>query len=226
MLEKSYVSVHLALAMTLCALITWLALPFNQMQELVNEGGVVENLTLAAYGLAVLSMLLLPPRQISMLTRISLIIVFLAMAAREADLHKYLTGMSVLKIKYWLGNTPILDKIYALAVLLPIALSCLNLLLRYRKSLWANIKDQQGYAITILTFFILIVLTNIIDRSLGVAKEWFDWHAPESIVALFGSLEEMLELLLPFLIIVAALQYYFLYVSKRSDVEASPVPAS
>ncbi|MDD9642047.1 hypothetical protein [Klebsiella michiganensis] len=68
-------------------------------------------------------------------------------------------------------------------------------------------KNNEGYAITIVTFVSLIVLTNIIDRSLGILKETFGWHGPKWLVALQTSQEEFFELSLPLLALLAALQY-------------------
>ncbi|HHL1461288.1 TPA: hypothetical protein ACQ3CW_004815, partial [Klebsiella pneumoniae] len=52
-----------------------------------------------------------------------------------------------------------------------------------------------------------IIVTNIIDRSLGILKEVLGWHGPAWLIALQTSQEEFLELSLPLLVLMAVFQY-------------------
>ncbi|CRL43767.1 hypothetical protein SGGMMB4_00333 [Sodalis glossinidius str. 'morsitans'] len=104
------------------------------------------------------------------------------MVAREADLHKYIDHVSMLKLRFWTGPLPELDKLYALLSLAPIAIACLYLLIRYSRPLLRDIMAHKSYAIT--TFVALIFIINILDRSLGEFKEMLGWHAPLWLVAL------------------------------------------
>ncbi|MEN3257844.1 hypothetical protein AAH678_03285 [Sodalis endosymbiont of Spalangia cameroni] len=115
--------------------------------------------------------------------------------------------MSMLKLRFWTGSLPALDKLYALLSLAPIAIACLYLVIRYSRPLLRDIMAHKSYATTVVTFVALIFITNILDRSLGEFKETLGWHAPLWLVALQTSQEEFLELLLPVLALTAALQY-------------------
>ncbi|WP_410013308.1 hypothetical protein [Sodalis sp. C49] len=206
-LDTPRFSVWLAVGVSLFTLILWCLMPTDILVHLVEEGQLVENLTLVGYGIAVLSLALLPLPLCRRRTRVAVIVALLAMMAREADLHKYIDHMSMLKLRFWTGSLPTLDKLYAVLSLVPIVVACLYLLVRHALPVLRAVRMGKAHAVTIATFVFLIGLTNIIDRSLGMIKGTFGWHAPEWLVALQTSQEEFLELSLPFLALVAAIQY-------------------
>ncbi|NDL63485.1 hypothetical protein [Acerihabitans arboris] len=206
-LDTPRFSVWLAIVVSLFTFILWCLMPTDPLVHLVEEGQLVENLTLVGYGIAILMLVLLPIPLFRLRTRIAVIVVLMAMMAREADLHKYLDHMSMLKLRFWTGSLPSVDKLYAILSLAPIIIACLYLLFRHTFALIRDLRAGKGHAATITTFVFLVGLTNLIDRSLGMIKETFGWHAPEWLVALQTSQEEFLELSLPFLAMVAAIQY-------------------
>ncbi|MBT9431465.1 hypothetical protein JZM24_03545 [Candidatus Sodalis endolongispinus] len=195
------------LVVSLLTFMLWCVMPVAPLIHLVEEGQLVENLTLVACAITLLCLLVLPLKGVRWSTRLAVWIALLAMMAREADLHKYIDHMSMLKLRFWTGPMPALDKLYALLSLAPIAIACLYFLIRYSRPLLRDITARKSYAITIATFMALIFITNVLDRSLGEFKETLGWHAPLWLVALQTSQEEFLELLLPVLALTAALQY-------------------
>ncbi len=206
----------LALAVAVCTFILWCLMPTDPLVHLVEEGQLVENLTLIAYAVTILYLLLQPAVMITLRTKAAVIMALLAMMAREADLHKAIADMSMLKLRFWTGGLPGIDKLIGLLVLMPIVVACLYLLIQYAMPTIRAIKASRAYAVTIATFIGLIALTNGIDRSLGIIKEWTGWHAPEWLVALQTSQEEFLELLLPLLVVVATFQYRRYQLSRHA----------
>lgn len=200
-------SLWLACAVSLFTLLLWIVMPSMPLIHLVEEGGWVENLTLAGYAVAILIFMTLPMPAFKRRTRVAIVIVLLAMMAREADLHKVVADMSMLKLRFWTGSLPISAKLSAILILLPIVIACQYLVGRYWRALRQSVAAAANYALSIATFIGLIVITNIIDRSLGMIKETTGWRAPDWLVALQTSQEEFLELLLPILAIVALIQY-------------------
>jgi len=197
----------LAVFISVFALILSCLVPTETLIHLMEEGQLVETLTLYAYAVTLLYYIFRPGLHIAFLTRCSIILALFAMMAREADLHKSIAHMSMLKLRFWTGNLPLHDKLEAFFIMLPIVFACLYLITKYAKDVWAQAKAQQAYAITTLTFVALLPLTNIADRSLGVLKETFGWHAPHWLIALQTSQEELLEMSLPILALVATLQF-------------------
>lgn len=197
----------LAVFVSFFALILALLAPADTVIHLMEEGQLVETLTLYAYAITLLYFIFRPNLRIAILTRCSIILALFAMLAREADLHKSIAHMSMLKLRFWTGSLPLHDKLFAFLIILPIAAACLYLVINYAKKIWSQARLHQAYAITTVTLVVLIPLTNIADRSLGVLKETFDWHAPHWLIALQTSQEELLEMSLPLLALVAAMQF-------------------
>ncbi len=212
-------SVWFAAAVSLFTLLLWCVMPSDTLVHLVEEGQLVENLTLVFYAVTIALLIVLPIPHFTRKTRWAIIIALLAMMAREADLHKYIDHISMLKLRFWTGSLPGLDKVYAFLSLAPIIVACLYLVIRFTGPLWQGIKAGKNYAVTVTTFICLIFLTNGIDRSLGIIKEMLGWHAPEWLVALQTSQEEFLELALPCLALVAVLQYRRQMVSSLAILE-------
>lgn len=207
LLDSPRFSPGFALVISLLTFVLWCVIPVAPLILLVEEGQLVENLTLVAYAITLLSLLVLPLEGVHWSTRLAIGIALLAMRAREANLHKYIDHMSMPKLRFWTGSLPALEKHYALLSLAPIAIACLYLVIRYSRPLLRDIVAHKSYATTVATLVALIFITNILDRSLGKFKETLGWHAPLWLVALQTSQAEFLELLLPVLALTAALQY-------------------
>ena len=207
MFAHSYFGAGLAVFISAFALILTCVVPVESLIHLMEEGQLVETLTLYAYAIALLYFILWPNLHITFLTRISIILALFGMMAREADLHKYIAHMSMLKLRFWTGNLPLYTKLEAFFIMLPVVAACLYLVIKHAKNIWLQARAHQAYAITTLTMVVLIPLTNIADRSLGLLKETFSWYAPHWLIALQTSQEEMLEMSLPLLALVAALQF-------------------
>ncbi|MEM6159210.1 hypothetical protein AAH446_01405 [Erwinia sp. P6884] len=199
--------VRLAFIVSLATFVLWCVAPTEALIHVMEEGQLVETLTLYLYAVTLLYFIFRPNLPIALLTRCSIILALFAMLAREADLHKVIDNMSLLKLRFWTGDLPLSDKLLALMIMLPIVAACLYLLKKHAKNVWVQAKRRKAYAVTTMTFIILIPLTNIADRSLGLLKESFGWHAPLWLVALQTSQEELLEMSLPVLALVAAWQF-------------------
>lgn len=207
MFNHPFTGVRLAVSVSLAAFILWCLAPVDTVIHLMEEGQLVETLTLYAYTITLLYLIFRPGLSIHLLTRCALILVLFAMMAREADLHKSIAHMSMLKLRFWTGDLPLTDKLMAFMILFPIIAACLYLLGKYGKKVWSRAKAGEAWAITTVTVFLLIPLTNIFDRSLGLLKEAFGWHGPLWLVALQTSQEELLEMSLPLLALVAVEQF-------------------
>lgn len=175
--------------------------------ELTEEDGLIENLTLVFYLFAAVFVLIYPKEIIKAMSKWAIAILMLAMLAREADLHKFL-GMSLLKIKFWLSNeTAILNKIIAAAILLIVLCAVLILAISSLKTLMIDLRKKENYAISILMFFIVLITSKILDRSVNMIYELTGWMAPNWIVSIQLPQEEFLECLLPILVVIAIIQY-------------------
>lgn len=207
MFTHPFSGVRLAVFVSFFAFALSCLLPTNTVIHLMEEGQLIETLTLYAYAVALLYLIFRSDLHIAFMTRCAIILCLFIMMAREADLHKSIAHMSMLKLRFWTGNLPLHDKIGALLILLPVVAACLFLLIKHAKNIGLQAKLHKAYAVTTVTFVVLIPLTNIADRSLGLLKENFGWHAPLWLVAFQTSQEELLEMSLPLLALLAAIQY-------------------
>jgi hypothetical protein len=129
----------------------------------------------------------------------------LAFAARELDLHKAFTVVSVLRLGFYVGDASIAQRLLAAALLAPVVLSLCGLLRRAMPVL-ACARRQDAAAITSVTFVAVLVTAKIFDRSINVLGEDFAVQIPPYLQSAVLALEEVLEMCLPCLACLACLQ--------------------
>ena len=142
----AYVSVIASLA----ALVSWMAMSSESMIRFVRENGPIENLTLVVYIVAIALILYSGRTVLTVKTRAAIVILLAYMFMREADLHKSLSGTSILKIKFWLGSQfPVTDKLIALAILLPVLWALFYFIRGYTRRWWSDLCLKDSYAVGI-----------------------------------------------------------------------------
>lgn len=206
-IKNRYSAVWLSLFTSLLALISTMILDHEWLLDFVEEGHFVENLTLVFYIIAIIFVIFYQISKIKLTYRFAIAFILFAMLAREADLHK-IFGMSMLKIKFWLTDAaPIYSKFLAAIILLCILSAIFYIIINNYKKWYFDLKQKQPYAISIFTFFVVLVISKILDRSLGMIREITGWVAPRWLEALQQPQEEYLECILPIIIMIAVFQY-------------------
>ena len=207
MQPSPFISVYMALLTSLAALICWWVLPSADMLEFVAENGMIETLTVIGYACAIL-FVIFACTQMKGSTRWAVVIMLAYMCMREMDLHKSVSGVSILKSRFWLGShVPVTDKVLAILILLPVIWMLFHFIRNHARTFFRELFNKEGHAITILVFFIVLAVSKCIDRSLNVLTELYEMHFTDWLVAFQVSQEEYLECLLPVLIMVACWQY-------------------
>lgn len=205
--DSPFVSVWLALLASFTAWICWVVLPVGDMSAFVQETGTVETLTLIAYIVVIVVMVCLG-NQSTMPARCAIAIVLAYMFMREMDLHKSLSTQSILKSKFWLGNQiPVTDKWLAALVLLPLVWSMVYLVWKHARFFIGELVRKRAWAVSGLVFFMVLVVSLCIDRSVDVLSGFSSIHFSDRFLVLRTSQEEALEFMLPILILLAFLQY-------------------
>ena len=122
LLKSPYLTACIAILTSLSAFFCWMILDYHYMVDyFVQENGPVENVTLVAYVVAIAAILYYGRNVLFVRTRFALSIMLAYMFMREADMHKWLNGLSILKIKFWLsGEIPLIDKFWAVVILVPV----------------------------------------------------------------------------------------------------------
>jgi hypothetical protein len=181
------------------ALVAAFTLPTELIFALAAEHGPLE--TLQALLLFALAAACFPFRRAEgVLTTSALTFLLLAVGARELEWHKAWIGGSVLKPRFYLGPAAPGTKLLAGVLVLLMAASAIYLVQRHLRETWNRLRRREPLAITAATFFVVLVVSRIADKShLG--------HPLSRIVAGTLIVEEMLELALPLLVLLGAVQY-------------------
>lgn len=201
-----------------------LSLPKEVFDALFAETGPYEGMSIILWvtlgGLLLLS-LPLQPRSVLAMAVLSLVF-----AAREADLHKRFTVMSLTKIKFYLSpDVPVLQKIIGGIVFIAVTIALIYLAKRLYNRLYNYLVHEGGLRSPLGQLLILpavlLPLSKILDRIASQIYEIFGVRLPGTMSQLIAAYEEGLEMALPALFIVALL----LLRIRRSEIEAQKKPA-
>lgn len=201
-------------AVAALGLINSVLLPWETSLELMSESGLIENLTVAVYYLALLVLWTCAPPALPRSSCIAISIVLLASAARELDMHIALFGMSILKANFYRKFATGSQITVALLIIFPVLLSIGFLVMRHGRWLLNGTRRRIPTAVTTLSIFVLLPLVKILDRSLGMVQELSGHAPPLPLRAMQLSMEEPLEMVLGLLVIIAIAQAWR---TDRSD---------
>lgn len=206
-LASRWCAVWVALAFVALAIAVGLLIPGWIPPDILAEDQLVEDSTLWVYGLAVACALLLRWPGMPRLDMAAAALLLVAMAAREADLHKAMFGISILKSRFYLDATSAWPVLAALAVLIPIVAAGLWLLTRYGRRWLQAPRRWNAPMVSMTTMVLVMVFAKIMDRTPATLDEMqLLQHTPQALVYVMLSLEEILEFALPLFATVALLQ--------------------
>lgn len=220
-LDRRQLAVGLSLACAAIAVLVGIGTPALLPIAFLEEGGPVEQLTVYLYVLAALAVALTHPPSLTPLDKAAIGLLLLAFAAREADLHTALFGKSILKASFYHRHATPGQIVVALLILLPVALSLVQLLKRHGSRWLSPPASWQAPLVTVMTLVVLLAVSKVFDRLPAVMVEirLVD-TMPAAGRNVLLALEEILELTMPLLALLAVVQ------GRRrghSTVSSSPV---
>lgn len=204
---SSFGPVGLVAIATLVALTAWLVLPAGQVIDLMSETGPIEALSAWGFLLAAVAPWWLHPPRAPLRLLLALSVMLLAFGLRELDWHKVWTGTSMLRVSFYYGPAPLLQKLVSLAALATIAGAALWLLRHTTRPAWRAWTERRPAAVALAMFLVLMAASKVVDRSLNLVFEWSNWAAPQGLIALQLAIEETWELALPVLALLALLRW-------------------
>ena len=146
-------------------------------------------------------------------------LLLLACCLRELEMHKRFTTMSLLKSRFYLGDTvPMGEKLVGLAILALLAFAACTLLWRYGRTAWNGLWQGLAVETRVLSAAFLLVFSQSIDGIDRKLRPLMSFTRDE--VRLLGAFEEIIELAIPLLIIWAVLA-----LRRRGEHAARPVVA-
>jgi hypothetical protein len=177
-------------------------LPNSTFARLFNEYGVIESMTVAAWLIAAVFFAREAITRGGAVARLA-VPVCVAAALREADLHIALTGLSILKIRFYSSDAfSGWAKLLALAVVLPIGTALAALLVLLVRRLRRDGAGSPAIRLLLATIA-LLVLSKVLDRSPAVLLEWYGIERSDVVRRWMQAFEEGIELLLPILFVAS-----------------------
>jgi ABC-type uncharacterized transport system permease subunit len=220
-LSSGNASLVLAAIFALLALIVGLLTPAVMPAVFLDEGGPVENGTIFLYLASVACVVMTRMPGLSKTDKVALCIVLLSLAAREADLHKAMFGISILKARFYNRYGSIEQIVMAVVTLLPVVLSILWLIRRGVRPWWNALVSRRAPALTLMTFLVIIVLAKAFDRTpVTLVSTGLMASVPATVSTLLQSFEEIFELLLPLLVMLAVIQSVLIRTTPMSPLDA------
>ena len=140
-------------------------------------------------------------------------------------MHKRLTGVSVLKLRFFTGDAfPIWEKLVAALVVVPVAFALVALAVMFVRTLLRGGLRRNSVRLVLMTV-ILLFISKLLDRAPAVLLDWYAIDFSTSARRWMLAYEEGIEALLPISFLLA-----FLVARKErrqpgSD-QALPSPAS
>jgi hypothetical protein len=204
--QSATAAVWVAAASIVAAGATWLLLSPAEVGRWLSESGPVESLTAATYALCAVAVWRLRAPGDDWRSTLALSAVMAGFCMRELDWHKAFTGTTMLRLSWYWGPASPLAKAIAASVVLAFAAALVWLVWRHGRASWAGLRRREPACITLLVFALTLVLSKVLDRSVGILVDDFGLDVPLRWVALRSALEEWMELGLSILLPLGLLQ--------------------
>ncbi len=144
---------------------------------------------LISLGLGMCLFLAIDRRRGSPLDWLMLAFVYLVYLMREADFHKAFSGESLTKLDtYSMLEVPLELRITAAIVLLCMTGILIYFLLRYSRSIFSSIARGENWAIALLLWFLLLLCSQIFDRSISTSGTHWKLTAVEELLEVSAAL--------------------------------------
>jgi hypothetical protein len=204
LLHQKVVRAYLATGLVLITVfLVSLLLHGSTRDALLQEGGIVETVTVLAY----LPSLVLIAFQRRLMKLAPVLILILFFFLRELDFDKRFTTLGVFKIRFFTSaHVPFIEKLIGTLILLLLASTSLVLLRRHGRAFLTGLRQHSAVAIGALLVLILLVTSKTMDALGGtLRKAGMSWSGP--VAKHTGALEEIVEAGIPIVLFLALWAY-------------------
>lgn len=190
-------------------IITFLAIYLDSAaaERLSREGNLVENLTVILYFSGIVYLLFIASGDWKF--RYHSAFVVLLFVLRELDMHSRLTSLRINNLSYYMDPTTSLVERVAVGVVL---LVCVYVLIRYvmnyGRNLASGLRSRYGYSLTTAAALLVMLVAKLLDSAPRVLHENFGVILSGEVKTPMRVIEEILELGIALLILLACLQYW------------------
>lgn len=208
-LDKRYVGLWCGIFAVLGALILVVGtMDPRRTQWFLSESGPVESLSAAGYFLCLLAFGVLNREKAWPAKGWYVFVILLIFGLRELDFHSRFTTMGIFKSRFFISaEVPVLEKIIGAAVLLTLVGAIAVLVRHHFRSFVRGVRTLAPAATSLLLAIFLLFFTKGID---GLPRKLADLgvSSPEALEHLFTSIEEVLEMGIPILMLLAIWAHY------------------
>ena len=157
-------------------------------------------LGLISLGLGLCLFLAMDGKRVAPLHWLLLAFVYLVYLMREADFHQAFSSESLTKLDtYSLLDVPLEIRLTAAFVLLSMTGILIYFLVRYSRSIFSSMAKGENWAIALLLWFLLLLCSQIFDRSISTSGSHWKLTA----------IEELLEVSAALFAVLAIIQFAF-----------------
>ncbi len=167
--SSNYINILLLALLPIYIIVHAYLLPAAISGAGIADAGYISIITLTFVGCAILSLLILifnTELDTHKLTAAAAAYVLLIYLLREADVHRLFTLEHVTRWKFYLmQEVPLWQKLFAAAVFILLTACILYLLIKYVRSLWNKLRKSEPWALALLLWFVVLVISQLCDRS-------------------------------------------------------------
>lgn len=136
--------------------------------------------------------------------------ILMLFASRELDYHVKFTTMNFAKTRFFISHkVPMIEKVIVTFVLLAI----LYLVISFLKNNWSLMKEglskKSAIAYTAIPAMIMMPFTKILDSTPKILRDHFHLPITPELRQVTTIVEEVFELAIPALFLLALMQFYF-----------------
>lgn len=176
-------------------------------ERLSREGNLIEDLTVILYLSGIVYLLFIASGDWKF--RYYSAFVVLLFVLRELDMHSRLTSIRINNSSYYIEpTTPLVERIAVGAVLLICIYALIRYMMNYGRHLIFGLRSRCGYSLTIAAVLLVMLIAKLLDSAPRILRENFAIVLSSEVKTPMRVIEEVLELGIPLLILLACLQYW------------------
>ena len=204
--DKPFLFLYVITALLLIAFLVIL-LDITGAERLSREDNFIENLTVILYFSGIVYLLFIASGDWKF--RYYSAFVILLFVLRELDMHSRLTSIRINNLSYYVEPAiPLVERVAVGAALLICVYALIRYMLNYGRRLASGLRSGYGYSLTTAAALLVMLIAKLLDSAPRILRENFSIILSSEVKTPMRVIEEILELGIPLLILLARLQYW------------------
>jgi hypothetical protein len=203
--ESYYLLYGLVVAALLSFIVILQYVDLAVRDHLIEEGGLVESISAIGYFVCAIC---LSTNKTKIKDHIYLIIILIGFGLRELDFHTRFTSMGIFNIKFYFSQSiPGLEKLIGIFIILICIYIVVNIMRIYFFDFMIGLKRIEPHSIGIMLGVLFLCVSKSLD-GLSRKLDFIGIVAASDIIKLANDMEEILELGIPIMFLIAIEAFY------------------